>query len=93
MTEPSMIERVAKAIYDCHKTIVPTTAVWEELTEPYQTEAWFKYARAAIKAMYQPNDYMVESAFDGPTFRSASKTEIANCWRLMVCAALKETTP
>lgn len=90
MTEPSIIERVAKAICEgsgdyCFQREV-TSASGNCVT-------CLNQARAAIQAMYQPNDYMVESAFDGPTFRSASKTEIANCWRLMVCAALKETTP
>ena len=48
---PEMVERVAKAIYDCHKTIVPTSSTWEEANKPYQRSAWLKYARAAIDEM------------------------------------------
>ena len=85
-----MVEQVAKAIYDCHKLIQPSSFTWEETIEPRHREAWLKYARAAIAAMREPTPAMLkacDSIMGGGFQNSHSDLET---WQEMIDAALKE---
>lgn len=72
-----MIERVAEAIFEAHKKIVPTTVPWIDLTLKQREASWYPYARAAISAMREPTDEMRLSgtiywdAADGTPLRAA----------------------
>jgi hypothetical protein len=79
-----LVDRVAEAIYDSHPQWGALWGKTPEIQKEYRASA-----RAAISAMREPTDAMVEVAFDGTTFASAHRHEIANCWRIMTDEALK----
>ena len=77
-----MIERVAREMF---KILCPGIRYLEADKEFYE-----EAAKAAITAMREPTEEMVEASFDSTYFQTARQSEIKNCWRLMIDAALKD---
>ena len=74
-----MIERVAKAIYyrGC-----PDDKPFEDIPEVFKA-GWFRIAKAAIKAMKEPTEAMLDAgAYD-------LDMTLKQQWKLMIEAALK----
>lgn len=94
MASGSMIERVARAmaeasvaLQDAEGVQHPTHLTFDDL--PERELRWMRaFARAAIEAMREPTEEMVERAFDGPIFQCASRDEIRNGYRAMIREAL-----
>lgn len=70
-----MIELVARAIYENHQG--RKILEWGTL-DKFEQEFWYAAARAAIRAMREPNLNMCNTAYD------------IVCWKRMIDAALKE---
>lgn len=94
MGEISMVERVAAAIHDDWQNAGagPNNRHWSETCEslPGMANAFRKHARAAIEAMREPTEAMINAA---PASYSASFREIwpkicADIYRAMIDAAL-----
>ena len=75
-----MVERVAMALCDER-----WRGDWPKLNEG-EREDWRGAARAAIAAMREPIEAMINSAHD----RIAGEGEIADVWRAMIDEALRE---
>lgn len=89
----SMVERVARAICDGRWDAehFNETANGEEPEE--QREYWRGIARAAIEAMREPTDAMVEAGFDAGDDTVQGYSENADpqdTWQSMIDAAINE---
>ncbi len=88
-----MIERVAKAIYeedDAWSSAFP----WPQMPSIEQSaENYRRIAKAAIMAMRDPTEGMVDAGADGMTYtQDLTFSKMARfAWRDMIDAALKET--
>lgn len=87
----SMVEGVARAIYE-----VPGRGYeWSNAEEPERKHA-LKYARAAIEAMREPTDAMMDVmndvVIDGPDYVDfyPSMADCASLWTAGIDAALNE---
>lgn len=96
MQEMTMVERVAKAIYETALERAPLLNPlgftvdypgWEDLEDPDRTSALGE-ARAAIEAMREPTEAML-GAFDRMTDDSGSVL-VKTGYRAMISAALSE---
>jgi hypothetical protein len=79
--EMTMVERVAKAIYDV-TSVDDMTLPWEK-AKAGQKELHMEWARAAIEAMREPTEAML---WEGPGDPYMEK----HVWARMIGAALKE---
>ena len=87
MTEPSIIERVAKAICDSSDQY----CFWREAMDESVCAGCLNQARAAIAAMQEPTRTMLAA---GAVGSGVDSTTVAfGSWECMIDAALKETTP
>lgn len=85
MTEQSMVERVGWAICgaedggycECQQRGRGLCDDVRDIT------------RAAIEAMLEPTEAMIEVAFNGADFRSASREEVRDGYKTMISEALK----
>lgn len=82
MESESIVERVAKALWEAYRDSIPANAEiphWEDVGE-YGRKTYRAYARAAISAMREPTEEMR---------RAASFDQTDEDWRAMIDAALK----
>lgn len=84
MDETSMIERVARAIFDAM-----------DITDGLDTTAAKRYARAAIEAMREPTDDMARAGFSSDAFRTPmlrleADFEPKAVWAAMIDTALSQ---
>lgn len=84
MGENEMVERVAKALYEA-TPFKETEGGYDAQSDLYRRSCRL-LARAAIEAMREPTDAMVDAAYG----RERTGTERGN-WRAMIDAALTET--
>ncbi len=80
-----MVLRVARVLWGNRQPVA-----FDDLHDSLKVQI-IDHARAAIKAMREPTDDMVEKAFDGSTFQCAGDDEITEGWRVMIDQALKGT--
>ena len=88
-----MIERVAKAIWERRRQLAKSESdidleEWGDGSIPRSNHV-FAEARAAIEAMREPTEAMLDAAYEGSDFQAASKSDILSGWRSMVGEALK----
>lgn len=83
-----MVEGVARAAYDANSNVPTTDGQWMLDREP-----WLKIARAAITAMREPTDAMVQAAYDANGYEGGTNwTESRKLdFTAMIDAALAET--
>lgn len=82
-----MIERVARAVYEARNSGRATVAEWLELPQAVRAEER-RDARAAIEAMREPTEGMVQAAHEeAPHIGSVFWW---HSWRAMIDAALKD---
>ena len=80
----SMVERVARATYDA--TVIDLhSPFWEDVSKPVK-KIFRKRATAAIKAMQEPTEAMVEAGKQQGGF----PTLFGNTWKAALTAALEE---
>lgn len=96
MTEQSMVERVARTIYEGRREsgvwIHPKHNDWSKC-HSLTKKRWLQVARAAIDAMREPTDKMARAAATYPDdqgYGGLSETEASIAWHAMIDAALKE---
>jgi hypothetical protein len=89
----SMLERVARAMYDAMPKGVlhpHFDDLWPEVQNTYRN-----VARAAIEAMHEPNSRILQAGYDAPHDILADGRDggilMENIWRAMISAALKDT--
>lgn len=84
-----MVERVARATYEArpYGDEHAGDLIWDRLEDGWK-DRHRDMARAAIEAMREPTDAMVDAAYG----RERTGTERGN-WRAMIDAALTETQP
>lgn len=82
-----MVERVAMAMTSLAVAGGYKTR-WEVMDDEGR-EAARALARAAIDAMREPTDEMVNAAYSGSDFQAASESDIRSGWRSMINEALK----
>lgn len=93
----TMIERVAKAIYEA-SPFKMTEGPYERQSDLYKRNCRL-LARAAIKAMREPTDAMVDVmndvVIDGPAYVDfyPSMADCASLWTAAIDAALSEQQP
>lgn len=85
----TMIERVARGIWERHRQIDISARFtsWEDAKE-WQRTAAAEFARAAILAMREPTEGMVNAGYG--TDDAIQGHDCAAIWRLMIDAALAE---
>ena len=90
----SMVERVARALYELLRKDFRDQAVWERTTE-MDREVFRPFARAAIVAMREPTDEMVDAGFHKADTNDRSERAYRwvadDVWHAMIDAALEET--
>lgn len=91
----TVVERVAEAMVAADVAYRGRTYAepWESLTV-YQREPWLRLARAAIEAMREPSERMVEVGVGYAEGTLSQRREnAADGWRAMLAAALEERAP
>lgn len=82
-----MIERVAKGMFECRPAYKSASGkvrwTWDTLGEEQSKAQWRKLAVAAIAAMREPTEAMVEAGRD-----SAQDENARNTWRDMIDEAI-----
>ena len=97
MTEPSIIERVAKAsdsiLGGDHESLSIEMGCGK-LAPQLRKEAMIEAACAAIAAMREPTQPMLDAGLWAATPRETGNDQaMFDAWGAMIDAALKETTP
>ncbi len=91
--EQSMVEIVAMAIYDGQRSRRFFTTRWDNLPLAVRDE-WCGDARAAITAMREPTEAMVNRARDPRTANGSPLSKgLHDTWKAMIDAALQEQAP
>lgn len=81
-----MIERLARALHGCVMQQDADQAPWEKLSQPVKQECLLM-ARAAIEAMREPTNAMIEAA-DGE-YRDDDRRALVGEWQTMIDVALR----
>lgn len=81
-----MIERLARALHACVVQQDADQLPWEQLSRQLKEECLF-LARAAIEAMREPTNAMVEAA-DGE-YRDDDRRALVGEWQTMIDVALR----
>jgi hypothetical protein len=91
MSEMGMVERVARALYAIRMETADGAGlhepyVWETDNNAYR-EHCLREARAAIEAMREPTEAMVEAGVSAETGKTLGD-RVSNCYAAMIDAAL-----
>jgi hypothetical protein len=81
-----MIERLARALHGCVTQQGTDRLPWEQLSRPLKEECLF-LARAAVEAMREPINQMIEAA-DGE-YRDDDRRALVGEWQTMIDVALR----
>ena|SRR5947209_775032 len=96
---PEMVERVARAMFESTRTHTHVGEIWDSRIA--ETQDWYRgTARAAIAAMREPTEAMIEAAYSFSSPIKAEGAEIgsirqrhepADAWRAMIDQALTDS--
>lgn len=94
MAEETMVERVAKALFDAVQPNYAGAEIsWDTSNEEWgdeDREGFRQSARAAIEALREPTPAMTTPHLGHHGFAEYGDVEAAAIWREMIDAALKE---
>lgn len=88
MTEKTMLERVAKALFE-DEWDDKSSEPWES-ADPDERKAWLRSARVAMAALRDPTDLMGIGLINLPGGYRAGSHSASDIWRVMIDAALEE---
>lgn len=88
MTEKTMLERVAKALFE-DEWDDKSSEQWES-ADADERKAWLRSARVAVAALREPTDLMGNGLNNLPGGYRAGSHSASDIWRVMIDAALEE---